>query len=613
MLRGRDVICISSIDWDAHWQIHHQIASSLVAAGNRVLFVENTGVRAPGVRDLSRVRQRIGNWWRSTKGFREIKPGLFVYSPLFLPFPYSAAARWFNRTVLFRGLTRWMSVMGFRRPVVWTFLPTPTAQDLIAAVDPAAVIYYCADDFAATSPGARRVTTSEAALFARADLVFVTSERLREKAAACTAHVHAFPAGVDYAKFESVREAPAPLPADLAALPRPVAGYVGALHMWVDQPLLAAVADQLPHVCFALIGPPQVDVSLLQARPNIHLLGAKPHDQVPAYVKGFDVALVPYLRSDFTDSVYPVKLNEYLAMGAPVVATDLPEIRRFNDRHGDVLAVARGADEFAAAITAALAPVVPAVRERRLAVARENSWGQRLEEMSALIEAALVRRAQTERGWEQRLKRLYTRARRRAVEVVAAFAIIYVSLFHTSLVWWLASPLHIAEPPRRADAIAVLAGGVGESGEAGGGYQERVKHAVDLYHAGFAPRLIFASGYVFAFREADVMKKLAVDSGVPESAILLEVQPATTYEMCIDVGEAAQREGWRSVLLVSSPYHMRRAVMTWRHAVPTVDVVATPVPQSQFYTHERGASLTQIRGLLQEYAALVYYRYRGWI
>ena len=83
MLSGRDIICISSIDWDAHWQIHHQIASSLVAAGNRVLFVENTGVRAPGVRDFSRMRQRVANWWRSTKGFREVQSGpLRLFAPL---------------------------------------------------------------------------------------------------------------------------------------------------------------------------------------------------------------------------------------------------------------------------------------------------------------------------------------------------------------------------------------------------------------------------------------------------------------------------------------------------------------------------------------------------
>src|SRR6266540_1821320 len=125
MVRERDIILVSSIDWDTHWQIHHQIASSLVSAGNRVLFVENTGVRAPGFRDLSRMRQRAVNWWHGTKGFREVSPRLFVYSPLFVPFPYSAAARWFNRIVLFRPLKRWIAATGFYRPIMWTFLPTP--------------------------------------------------------------------------------------------------------------------------------------------------------------------------------------------------------------------------------------------------------------------------------------------------------------------------------------------------------------------------------------------------------------------------------------------------------------------------------------------------------
>ena len=378
MLSGRDIICISSIDWDAHWQIHHQIASSLVAAGNRVLFVENTGVRAPGVRDFSRMRQRVANWWRSTKGFREVSPGLYVYSPLFAPFPYSSIARWFNRTVMFRGLMRWMDAASFRRPVVWTFLPTPTAQDLIAAVDPSAVVYYCADDFAATSPGARRVSQSETVMFRRADLVFVTSERLRQKAAQVSSAVHAFPAGVDFGKFEAVRQSANSLPADLATLPRPVAGYIGALHLWLDQDLMARVSEQLPDVTFAFVGPEQVDVTRLTSRPNVRLFGARPHDQVPAYVKGFDVALVPYLRSDFTDSVYPVKLNEYLAMGVPVVATDLPEIRRFNERHGDVLEVAGTADEFVDRVRLAVNDRHPDRASRRVAVARENSWSARL-------------------------------------------------------------------------------------------------------------------------------------------------------------------------------------------------------------------------------------------
>ena len=83
--------------------------------GHRVLFVENTGVRAPKVRDLPRVWQRIRNWWRGTKGFREERPNLFVYSPLLLPLPYFWLARWINRTLLSRALRRWMEAIGFSR------------------------------------------------------------------------------------------------------------------------------------------------------------------------------------------------------------------------------------------------------------------------------------------------------------------------------------------------------------------------------------------------------------------------------------------------------------------------------------------------------------------
>ena len=83
-----DILCVSSIDWDFIWQGHQEIMSRMAAEGHRVLFVENTGVRAPKVRDLPRVRQRIRNWWRGTKGFRQERPNLFIYSPLLLPLPY---------------------------------------------------------------------------------------------------------------------------------------------------------------------------------------------------------------------------------------------------------------------------------------------------------------------------------------------------------------------------------------------------------------------------------------------------------------------------------------------------------------------------------------------
>jgi uncharacterized SAM-binding protein YcdF (DUF218 family)/glycosyltransferase involved in cell wall biosynthesis len=614
MNRRADVLCVSSIDWDFIWQGHQEIMSTLAAQGNRVLFIENTGVRPPQMRDLPRVRQRLSNWWRSTKGFRQVQDNLFVYSPLIVPLPYSRLARWVNRSLLLRSLRRWMAATGFNRPITWTFLPTPLARDLVTRLDSQLTIYYCIDDLASSSPEARRIASSEERLFHDADLVFVTSEQLRQRAARFSSRVHLFPFGVSLEGFERVRESNDALPDDVASIRAPIVGYVGGLHQWVDCDLLCEVAQRMPDASIVLVGPEQADMSALRKFSNVHLLGKKAHSDVPRYVKTFDVGLVPYRLSEYTANVYPTKLNEYLAMGTPVVATDLVEIRRFNADHGDIVSVAASPEEYVAAIRRALHSSSGGERERRIAVARTNSWSARIAAMSHLIETAIAAQGSSDAGWEETLRRAYRATRRRAAQVIVGLAAAYLLLFYTPLVWWSAAPLTLSSPPAKADAIVVFAGGVGESGQAGGGYQERVKQALDLYKGGYARYLVLSSGYVYSFREAEVMRALAVDNGVPPSVIVLEQRAASTYQNVTFVDEILRDHRWRSILLVSSPYHMRRATMVWRKVAPDVKVIPSPPPQSQFYDHPRaGATLSQIRGILQEYVAIFAYWRRGWL
>jgi uncharacterized SAM-binding protein YcdF (DUF218 family)/glycosyltransferase involved in cell wall biosynthesis len=607
-----DVICISSIDWDFIWQGHQEIMSRLAASGHRVLFIENTGVRPPRFGDLPRVISRLRNWRRGTKGFREERPNLFIHSPIVVPLPYSRIAQWLNTRILMRGINRWMRAVGVTRPVVWTFLPTPLARAVIADINPALTIYYCIDDLASSSREARKIVKSEQAIFKSADLVFVTSERLRERAAQFSSRVHLFPFAVNLAVFQKSREQNEPAPADLSALPRPIAGYVGGLHQWVDQELIATVAARLPKVSFALIGPEQTDVSRLKGLPNVHFFGQRPHGELPRYVRGFDVGLVPYRITEYTANVYPTKLNEYLAMGIPVVATDLNEIRRFNAEHGDIVRIAGSPDAYAGAVTTAIGETAPPGEvTRRLAVAESNSWERRLEKMSALIATELDARAAKTTGWEERIRRLYSAAKAGPAKIAAALLIAYLVIFQTNAVWWLAEPLKISEPPTASDAIVVFAGGVGESGRAGVGVQERVSKAVSLFREGVAPRIIISSGFVFTLREGEVMKAIAIANGVPAEAIILEEHAANTYENVEFTNQILKKMGWRRVALVSSPYHMRRAMMTWRKVAPDVAVVAMPPASSLFYTHSRGASLEQIQGLAQEYAGIVYYWWVG--
>ena len=393
-LAGECIVCISSIDWDFNWQGHHEIMAAFAAQGSRVLFVENTGVRAPELRDLPRLARRLRNWRRGAGGLRAERPNLSVYSPLILPFPYSPAARRINRKLLMRTIRRWLRASGRARPIAWTFLPTPLTRDAIAEIDPELVVYFCVDDLPASSPGARRVGPSETALFRSADLVLVTSESLARRALRYRDRVHTFPFGVGYRQFERERLSPAPAPPEVRDLPRPRVGYVGGVNPKMDQALLAGVARRLPDASFVLVGPIETDVASLRRCPNVRLLGPRPHGQVPAYLKAFDVAVVPYRLTDYTEAVYPAKLNEYLAMGLPVVATDMVEIRRLNAAHGPVVHVASDEATFAAAVQEAAGSGTSEGAARRLAVARQNDWTARIPEIARLVRDTLgARRA----------------------------------------------------------------------------------------------------------------------------------------------------------------------------------------------------------------------------
>ncbi len=156
--------------------------------------------------------------------------------------------------------------------------------------------------------------------------------------------------------------------------------------------MLAETARRLPDVTFVLVGPLQTEVGGLVRCPNVRLLGACSHRDVPRYLKAFDVTLIPYRLTEYTASVYPTKLNEYLAMGLPVVSTDLPEIRRFNAQHENVVTVGGTIDEFVESVRAALEPSPPAEVERRLAAARTNGWEARVAAMFRLIEDRLEHR-----------------------------------------------------------------------------------------------------------------------------------------------------------------------------------------------------------------------------
>jgi len=609
MLKNENIICISSIDWDFIWQGHQEIMSTLDKNGNTVLFIENTGVRVPGLRDVSRIKERLRNWFKGVKGIRKESDNLYVYSPLILPFPYCRFARWINKHLILSVLNKWMNVMDFTDPVVWTFLPTPLTLDIADGIDNKLFVYYCIDNFSASSPFTKKIRKSEVRLLKRADLVFATSLELYNYCSEYSAKVYRFPFGVSFDKFERIRlKNDTVIPDDLKSIKAPIIGYVGGVHKWVDQALIKYLAEKYTQYSFVFIGPLQTDVSALINLKNVYFLGKKEHEDLPLYIKYFNAGIIPYTIADYTKNVYPTKLNEYLAFGKPVISTLLPELAEFNREFRDIAYVADTKEKFGEYIYKAVNENNETFVKNRIEIAKNNSWESRIEEMSCLIQGEIeIKKIDAAERWKERFIDLYRIARRKILRLAISCILIYALLFNTSFLWFIASPLRVSETPQKSDVILVFGGGVGETGSPGKSTIERARYAAELYKQGYAGKIIFSSGYTYIYNDAENMKLFAVSIGVPWKDIILEEKANSTYENVVFSKKILDQNNYKRVILVSSPYNMRRAKLILDRQCRDLSIIYAPVNNSQFYSRENGVKLEQIKAIIHEYLGIIYY------
>ncbi|NQT22806.1 MAG: glycosyltransferase, partial [Candidatus Omnitrophica bacterium] len=437
MIKNESIICISSIDWDFVWQGHQEIMSTLANNGNRVLFVENTGVRTPTLRDIPRLWKRFLNWKKGYKGIRKISENLFVYSPLVLPFPYSKIATKVNRFIMLSVIKKWMKALEFRNPIVWSFLPTALVVDMLNELNPSIFIYYCIDDFASSSKGARKIKKVEEKVIRSADLVFTTSRKLFKKCQAINKRTYSFPFGVSIENYNIAREKMLDAPGEMHAIKRPIVGYIGGIHKWIDFGLLRKMALQSKDISFVLIGPKQVDLSPIIDIPNIYILGKKNKQDLPAYVKFFDAGIIPYRKTAYTENVYPTKINEYLAMGKPVISTKIPEVVEFDRAHsGGIVYLIEGENDFSLLLSNIISQNNEETVRKRIALANSNSWSVKLENMCDLIQKRLEQiHKRVSQDWIGSIKGFYVKSRRRTIKIAGVLLALYLVVFYSPFMW----------------------------------------------------------------------------------------------------------------------------------------------------------------------------------
>lgn len=376
MLKGETILCLAAANWEGMWARAQQFMSIFARRGNRVIYVD------PPITYLSPLKNAALRGQVNDR-LRPDGENIWIYSPpVILPFGnmYRPVNR-FNQRIISTGLGRVYRELDLKPTLCWTYLPNTV--DMSLPVD-LTLVYDCADEHTAFPGLINKETVSrmERELFARAGASLVSARELYQRKKEFAPHLVVVPNGADVAHFNSALKPELVAPEEVASLPRPVIGYIGAVSAWLDQEMLSTAARTHPEWTLVLIGPVDTDISSLAALSNVHLLGRKNYNRLPAYLKSFDVTVIPFKLNALTRGVNPVKLYEYLAAGKPVVSSDLPEVRPF----GPLVAVARDSDEFVKRVEEELAGNSPEKVTERLRVAEQNSWEARAAAAEEVIE-----------------------------------------------------------------------------------------------------------------------------------------------------------------------------------------------------------------------------------
>jgi glycosyltransferase involved in cell wall biosynthesis len=389
-LKGETILVLSYSTWDDRHLSTGRIVSRLLR-NNRVVFVET-----PERYYMSRRERGLSGYIRKfipPPPRRPLPNTVVLESPPMLPEFFSLISRyrpdavalasillsrWWQRTVIRRRLSR----LGLRPTVVMGF----QAFDLLSfgRFGEKLSIYRTYDEiqhFKGNLGIARVIDDIERRHITRADLVLCSSVSQYERRKDLHPDVHLVPNGVDLKLFRK----PSVPPPELASIPRPVLGYVGTVDYRMDFGLLERIARRRPEWSLVLAGPCRHDrresLRDLSRLPNVHVLGSLPVESVPGIISGFDVCLIPFHITASTNSMYFYKLHEYLAMGKPVVSTDLFEVRPFHS----VVRLSATAEEFEGGIAGALETDCSEHRRARMEVARENGWDERMETLAGLV------------------------------------------------------------------------------------------------------------------------------------------------------------------------------------------------------------------------------------
>ena len=376
----KQIVCLATSPWYPIPTRKQQVMSRMPDA--EILYFDPSATIIAPLRDKS--TKPLMTAWKEPG--EKVRDNITVYRlPPVLPFFYKCRAiNRINQKRIARFVCEKMKEHGFSKPLLWVY--SPVTVDCVDLIPHEALVYDCVDRHSAYGGlmNPALVDAMELELAKKTDMTFATADALAERLRTVQPETAMIPNGANFERFVQASQ-PQPVPDDLAGIPHPIFGFVGALQSCIEYDYLEAAAKARPDWHFVLIGKekPGVDLSALHAMQNVHFLGLKPNEQLPQYLAHFDACLNLFAKSDLSKDVSPLKFYEYLATGRPIVSTKQPDQIL---QYAPLIEIADSPAEFISACEAALHDDTPERTAARIEAGRACSWDSRVSQMCSLLQ-----------------------------------------------------------------------------------------------------------------------------------------------------------------------------------------------------------------------------------